>query len=540
MADASTTATPLFSTIERREDIGTDGGSKFTFWMQQLRLAEREDRDFTRRGRAIVRRYRDERGMAESYRTRFNILWANTETLKPVLYGRQPQPDVKRRHDNNDPISLMGAEILTRCLAYEDDIEQFDMVMKQVVEDRLLPGRGVARVFYEATFGDDIPDYTQVPDEETGEYPTVRLVETENAPVRYVFWEDYRESPARNEEEVWWKGYRSYLTRDELVKRFGSKKGNAVSLDYTPKGLGDFDGSQDGPLADAFKKAQVWELWDKVKRQVVWVAPSWSDDLLDSQDDPLHLPGYFPSPKALKSSTTNEKSVPVADYRQYQDQAEELDTLTARISKLTQALMVKGLYAASQKAEIQQLLDTGMENQLIPVEDWAMFGADKGGLQNLISWLPIEQIAKVVIQLYDARDRALKVLYQVTGIADILRGETDPNETMGAQTLKSQFATRRISEAQKDVARFARDLMRLRGNVIATHFSAKTLREMSGLPEALPPLAAAPPALIPAPPPQAVAGGGSPGGGPPGLPMTGGQPPPAAQFPSQSGMSGVA
>ncbi len=490
----------ITSSIETRDDVGTSPSDAVTFWLQQLRLAEREDRDFVRRGRAIVKRYRDERGYADSYRARFNILWANVETLKPVLYGRSPNPDVQRRHvDSDDPIANMGADILERCLSYEDDVEEFDKVMKQVVEDRLLPGRGTARVFYECSFGPDEPDMTAEPDED-GKQPTINVVENERAPVKYVFWEDYRESPARNEEEVWWKAYRVYMTRDELVERFGSKIGRAVTLDYTPRGLGDYDQSQDGPLADAFKKAQVWEIWDSRKKQAVWVAQSYGTSPLDTKDDPLELPGFFPSPRALKATTSNEKSVPVADYKQYQDQADALDSLTARIEKLTQALMVKGVYAGSEKATIQQLLDTGTENMLIPVEDWAVFSGDKGSLSNMIAWLPVEQIAKVLIQLYDARERALKVLYQVTGIADILRGETDPNETMGAQTLKSQFATRRISESQKDVARFARDLMRLRGSVIAMHFSPQTLSEMAGLPVKLPALPPPPPQMVPVPP----------------------------------------
>jgi hypothetical protein len=127
---------------------------------------------------------------------------------------------------------------------------------------------------------------------------------------------------------------------------------------------------------------------------------------------------------------------------------------------------------------------------------------DKGGLQNIIHWLPIKQISDVLIALYEARDKVLQTLYQITGMADILRGETNPNETLGAQQLKSQFATRRISKAQKQVARFARDLMRLRGFVIATHFSPETLMEMTGLPEPLPELPPAPPMMVPAPPPQ--------------------------------------
>jgi hypothetical protein len=506
--------------IEKRDDLGTDASAVARFWLQQLKLAEREDRRFVQSGRAIVKRYRDERreqmGFAGSRRSgspaRFNILWSNVETLKPILYGRTPKPDVQRRHKNadDDPITVMGADILERALAYEDDLDEFNEVMEQVVEDRLLPGRGVARVFYEPSFGEpeDDPDGEE---DEDGRKLTFRPVTGERAPIKYVFWEDFRQSPARTQDQVWWQAFRSYLTRDELVERFGKKIGNDVVLDYTPKGL-DEDGLK-GPQADAFKKAMVWEIWDKQKKKAVWVAPSYPDGPLDTKDDPLGLPGFFPAPRPLSATTTNETLVPRADYSEYEDQAIELDILTGRIDKLTTALKVVGLYAGEDKAVISQMFsEDGVENQLIPVEGWALF-MEKGGLQNAIVWAPMEQIAKVLIQLYDARERVKRTLYEITGMADILRGETNPNETLGAQQLKAQFATRRITRSQKQVARFARDLMRLRAHVMAKHFSVQTLSQMVGLPERLPKMPPMPPMIVPAPSPQMM-----PQQGPPGMP----------------------
>lgn len=489
--------------LETRADAGDDPGAVAGFWLQQLKLAEREDRKWVKTGRLIVKRYRDERRESATGRqaAKFNILWSNVETLKPILYGRTPKPDVQRRHKTDDEVALMGAEIIERALSYEDDLDEFDEVMRCVVEDRLLPGRGIARVYYEPEFGEPEEDPDGEPDED-GEPATFRPVTAERAPIRYVFWEDYRTSPARMQGDVWWVAFRSYMTRDELVRRFGKKIGGAITLDYTPKGL-DEDGEK-GPQADAFKKAQVWEIWDKDKREVVWVAPSYPVELCDKKRDPLKLPGFFPAPRALSATTTNETMVPVADFSEYQDQAIELDILTARIDRLTAALGVKGLYDASFKADIQQLVDDqGRENVLIPVEQAVLY-ADKGGLEKAIMWLPMEQIAKVLIQLYDARERVKRTLYEITGMADILRGETNPNETLGAQQLKSQFATRRISQAQKQVARFARDLMRLRGFVIARHFAPETLAAMSGLPNPLPSLPPMPPMLVPAPPQAAM------------------------------------
>jgi hypothetical protein len=551
MPDPITVATT--ATIEKRSDLGAGPDARVRFWKGQLELAEKQDRDWVERGRKIVERYRDERNAVNQGReVRYNVLWSNVETLKPVLYGRTPKPDVARRHkDESDPAAALGADIITRCLEWEDDVEEFDDVLQAVVEDRLLPGRGVARVFYEPEFGpeEEIEDEDaeagagngQGEEGESGEggddagtagapiaggapespaspRPTFRPVVSERAPVRYVFWEDYRETPARTEDEIWWKAYRSYLTRDQLVERFG-ELGSKIELDYTPSGVE--TNPADGPAPDAFKKASVWEIWDKRKQEAVWIAKDYGDAPLDVKPDPLGLPGFFPSPRCLRATTTNDKRVPVADYVEYQDQAQELDNLTARIDRLVRALKVAGVYAGAEKATLQQLIDDGSENRLIPVEDWAAFAGDKGGLQGLIMWLPVEQIASVLVRLYDARDRILAIIYQTTGIADILRGETNPTETLGAQQLKSQFATRRISKAQKDVARFARDLMRLRANVIAQHFSQDTLEGMTGLPEPMPALPPAPPMLIPAPAAPAVPGPGAtapPGPGGPGYP----------------------
>ncbi|HEY1299229.1 MAG TPA: hypothetical protein VGF07_01955 [Stellaceae bacterium] len=587
MADQVTIATA--QTIERPSDLGSGPDATVRFWNGQLGLAEAQDRDWIERGRKIVERYRDERNQVNAGReVRYNVLWANTETLKPVLYGRIPKPDVSRRHkDEADPSASLGADIIERCLEWEDDIEEFDAVMQAVVEDRLLPGRGIARVFYEPEFGAEEEDAAAEGDTaesggggnepgaaaegdqdddsevggtapggagaaeafgagvsapEAGASPGFRPVINERAPLRYVFWEDYRESPARTEDEIWWKAYRSYLTRDQLTERFGRELGNAVDLDYTPSGV-NTDGNN-GPLPDAFKKASVWEIWNKRKREVVWLAKGYAKTPLDQKPDPLELPGFFPSPPALLATTTNNTRVPVADYIEYQDQAQELDNLTSRIDRLVRALKVAGVYAGAEKAVLQQLIDDGSENRLIPVEDWAAFAGDKGGVANLIQWLPVQQIADVVVRLYDARERILAIIYQTTGIADILRGETNPTETLGAQVLKSQFATRRISRAQKEVARFARDLMRLRGSIIARHFSPETLGRMSGLPDPLPALPPPPPMLIPAPQSpmpqpmgtgpapvaaaQAGAPGVPPGGGAPAIPPAG---PPAAPAP---------
>jgi hypothetical protein len=529
--------------IETREDLGDDDAALFSFWQSQEAIAEKEEKNWTKQGRKIVERYRDERTESEANGLhRFNILWSNVQTLIPTLYGRTPKPDVERRFKDNDPTGRLASILLERSLSYTLDNFDFDAVMESVVEDRLLPGRGVARVLYIPHFGDEIekPELTsdEGTDEQADEFETedaapvvldsqgdegptddsdeggepLRQVTWEETKLVYTFWEDYREGPARTWPEVPWVRFRSYLTRDELIKRFGKENGSEVELDYTPKGSPS-QTEKDRPPADLFKKAQVHEIWDRSRNQVVWLAPGTPDLILDKRDDPLRLPDFFPNPDPLRSTTTTNKRTPVADYIEYQDQARELDRLTARIDRLVRALKVSGVYAGDEKQVLQQLVDEGTENRLIPVGD-SQAWADKGGMKGIIEWMPIEQVAQTLIQLYNARDRVKALLYELTGIGDIMRGNTEPDETAAAQKLKANFSTRRVSPQQRKVAKFAKHAIRLMAAVISEHFSSKTISLMTGYPQLdpVPPLPPKPmaPMLPPvAPQPQLNGNGGA-------------------------------
>lgn len=497
--------------IDTEADLGTGDDALFAFWMGQERIAAKDEERWHKRSRRIIARYRDERPQNGANTHRMNLLWSNVQTLGPVLYARTPKADVRRRFLDQDDTGRLASLLLERSIEYSLENSGFDAVMEAVVQDRLLPGRGTARVMYVPHYGDELPTEEFADAEETGvtiDGPgdegggKAREVTYEEVIVGYIFWEDYREGPARTWREVAWLRYRAFMTRDELVKRFGSKKGKMVNLDYTPRGASATEDRANDKTQppDIFKKAEVFEFWDKVKGRVVWLAPGTPDLILDDVEDPLGLPEFFPSPDPLLATTTTDKRIPVPDYSEYQDQADEIDLLTARIDTLTRALKVSGIYPGSQKQVLQQLVDEGTENKLIPVEDWAAF-SDKGGLNGFIEWMPIKQVADTLIQLYAAREKTKDLLYEITGIGDIMRGQTDPGETMGAQQLKANFSTRRIQPQQRAVARIARDLIRLVGGVIAEHFSPQTISAITGYPQLapVPPVPPMPPQMIPNP-----------------------------------------
>ena len=72
----------------------------------------------------------------------------------------------------------------------------------------------------------------------------------------------------------------------------------------------------------------------------------------------------------------------------------------------------------------------------------------------------MDPTVKALQQLYVQRDAIKQTIYEVTGIADILRGASDPRETLGAQQIKQQWGSLRIQMLQKQVAEIAESVAR--------------------------------------------------------------------------------
>jgi hypothetical protein len=294
----------------------------------------------------------------------------------------------------------------------------------------------------------------------------------------YVHWKDFRMSPSRTWEECCWVARRVFMTRASGVKRFG-KMFESVPLNYaesasTQKASNAGSGGNEefGPGLGVLKKAEVWEIWSKDDLKVYWLCPDYAE-ILDERDDLFQLDEFFPCPKPLLATTTNDSTIPIPDYCMYQDQATELDQITNRISLLTQALKVIGVYDKTQDA-VQRVLTEGVDNTMIPVDNWAMF-AERGGLKGVVDFFPVEMVMNVLERLINARGVIKQDVYEITGIADIVRGASVASETATAQTIKEKFANIRINDTQKDIARFASDLINKAAQMMTNFFQPETL-----------------------------------------------------------------
>lgn len=455
-------------------------------WLNVISQYDNEFKKWEARTTKIIKRYRDDNRSQSSNDTtaKFNILWANVQTLIPAVYAKLPKAVAQRRFGDNDPIGRVAGQLIERALDFEiEHYPDFRATMKHAVEDRFLGGRGVAWVRYEphvvqldtpedgVQITEDVEneaaegaaaegqDYTAGEPEEEIEY--------ECAPTDYVHWKDFGHSVARTWEEVTCVWRWVYMEEDALIERFGKKMAKSIPLDS-----GAETRAPSGQRTKERTRAKICELWDKSSGKVYWLSKN-HPTLIDERDDPLGLDQFFPCATPLYSTTTSDTLVPVPDFAIYQDQANELDILSDRIDGLVRALKVRGVYDASQPA-LQRIMDEAGNNDLIPVDKWMAF-SEKGGLKGSIDILPIDMLANALLSCYRARDDIKSQIYELTGISDIIRGQTAASETATAQQIKGQYAGLRLRAMQEDVAVFASELIRLKAQVICMHFQPQTI-----------------------------------------------------------------
>lgn len=472
-------------------------------WTNELDLAEKRFKTWWKEADSIYDIYEAESQTQNSY----NVLWSNTEVLRPALYNSTPTPDVRRRFRDADPLGKAVSTVLQRALDYTVDdyeAEDFDDEMKAVVLDTLLVGRGKARVKYVPVFvpmagpmmasplsADAAPSMGQPdafsqalaptetlstpavpPGVDAQAAPPAEVVGDESAKCEYVFYKDYLHGPGKKWSEVWWEAYRHRLDRDELVQMFGPDIGGRIDLDDTENDAK----SKHKDLSDNNRTAEVWEVWDKRSRRVIFICRKFEDAPCLDVEDPLRLAAFFPGPKPIYAIESTRSLIPIPPYRLYKQQAQELNRITKRINVITDALKIRGAYASS-ITEIASILKLG-DNEMAPIVSVTELAA-AGGLDKALWMFPIEKLAAALQYLYQAREQTKQVIAELTGLSDIIRGSTNPNETKGAQQLKSQWGTLRLQRLQREVQRFARDLIRLLGEIIAEQFSPEKLQAIT-------------------------------------------------------------
>jgi hypothetical protein len=232
--------------------------------------------------------------------------------------------------------------------------------------------------------------------------------------------------------------------------------------------------------AGDFKRAKVWEIWDKVSRTRIYVAEGYEWEI-ERTEDPYKLEHFFPCPPPLFGVKKTDCLVPQPEFCQYQDQAAELDRVNQRLYVLVETLKYCGI-VFQDGDDSGALADLGNleDGVFLPYKDFTKL-ASGGGLAAAFQVRDLAPIAAAVQTLAQRAVSLIQSIYEITGISDVIRGTSDPGETATAQQLKARFGSQRMQKRQKTVQRFVRNAHRLKAEIIAEHFERENLVSMTGI-----------------------------------------------------------
>lgn len=445
-------------------------------WKKELAQAEEREKDWLKEAAKVTELY--EKGTTARG---FNILYANSETVRPHLYSQTPTPRVAPRFAKS-PVAKIAALTLERALTFlidPNNPEQasFDEGMKFATLSALVPGRGVLWLRYLASFAPDQID-TEVMD---GDAPAGEVVTYETVELEALPYNRFLHGYGATWTAVPWVARIDFMTRQELASQFGEEVAARVRLDMTYSASSESDASE-GREAQKPKDAgdvemtKVYQIWYKATGEVITLA-SGADFPLNRVPDPLGLEGMFPCAAPLTYVPKLTSLKPCTLYSKYKPQAEELNDVCQRISSITRALKVRGFYDRN-VGDLESLLRSD-DLTLLPAENAAALMGQGGGLDRSIWLMPLEKLAGVLQQLYIQRDAVKQIIYEMMGISDILRGGGRASESATQTEMKSKYGSFRLQDMQSQTEMFVVSTLRLMAQLVATKFSTTTLERIT-------------------------------------------------------------
>lgn len=441
---------------------------KLSFYREIIRSALSRGEKWRKEAKDIWRAYTDER--------RFNVLYSNTDLLLSALSTGTPRPVIRVRFSKEASaaqdvrnLARTAAEAAERALVYNED--QFDLknVLESAVREALLSGRGVLRVQYEPEIISEeypavLPDGAQRPLRR-------ETIGAQKVTLKSVPYDEFLCTDAKDWSGVWWAAFRHLMDKTELKEKFGPAAAENVPLSYRE----DADPQDKKRVREL---AEVWELWDRREKTVLFFCTDYPKELL-REEDPYGLEGFFPCTRPLQF-VRGRDLMPVPEYRLYRKTAQELSRVVRRIDGMVQNIRARAFYSADFKDELSDLKNAD-DNTDIPVRAGFAALQQNGGIAGIVAEYPNTGKSQVLGVLEQRKQSALAEIYEITGIADIMRGVSDARETAQAQKIKGEFGSVRLKARQSAVQYFIRDAFRLCAELVCEHYTLENLQAVCGL-----------------------------------------------------------
>jgi hypothetical protein len=396
----------------------------------------------------------------EKKKNKQNIFWSSIETLKPFIYFKPPVPYVERKSKTANAVEDAACKMLEKALNQNLEAQDFDGVIKYARNDFLISGMGL-------TYEKYVPSFKTVVSEVIdGDMAVMRKMEVlDSAKVETAYIDPQKLIFDCNHVNVWedceWVAQIIEMTKGEVIEQFGS--------DIADKLIDKLN-----PLENELDKAtNVYRIWNKKDGKIIYLSKEVQDEFLRVDDDVLKIEGFYPFGKPLFATLANDGLIPVPDYSEIKCQLDELDGVNTRMKLTMQALKVSGAYDGS-FPELANLLDKDVT--LISVNDFDKI-REKGGIDGFVGFMPIGQYIDALQALAERRAQLMQAIYEITGVSDIMRGNSDPSETATAVNKKTNFGTLRNQDRQNDMQRYLTDVLKIKAEIICEMWTPELLAQ---------------------------------------------------------------
>lgn len=513
---------PLSEDRELDEDSSDnperEGGNDAAFWKVQIKQSKSQAKPHIDATDEAVREYL---GTFSALNTvnkkdrwgevRFPIFWSSIRTMQPALYSQTPTPVGERMlDDEDDNIARLGSVMVERLAKYLMRSTPFDRIEMMTCTTFLWSGKATNKIcFYDESYdlaegkekttkvyyaltvdptgnqqlvddrGEPLPDGIEVLEDEKGYYTEQSSEEygRKYVSLEPVAYNDILHSPqARHWDEVDWLAFRLLLNKSDVKERFGKEVADTLSYSSTTDEVKEKNKKRDGSQAEAY--AEVWEIWDRQRKEVLYVTDDYEDFLEDPKDDPYGLPGFYPCPPFMLGTVGPDDLYPVPDYIQLRPLILQLHAFAKRLKRLIKATQAVGVFDNTID-ELGDLNLDAVDGDFIGVSNFAQI-MNKGGLNQIVQFFPTDQIAKTVTLMFSAMQAYEQFYNDTYGIPDIIRGTSDPNETAAAQQMKGKYASLRFSFMQREFQRLVRDDIEIMCDIALASFEDHQLMEIMG------------------------------------------------------------
>lgn len=245
------------------------------------------------------------------------------------------------------------------------------------------------------------------------------------------------------------------------------------------------------------KPIVVYEYHDKVLRECRWLADNSGDffqpaamtnpgqlEEVEPENsyavtDLYGLSDFFPCTEPMLINSSTKEFWPVCEYHQVSDILDDIHQIVGRMILLTKAIRVRFLFDSSIR-ELKQLIgETGEGGGLgVPNLQQSLITAKGGSLANLVAYFPVAEMIEGLKNMYEAFDQRLNMYYNLTGLSDLIRGQTlDVEKTYGERQLEGKFAMNRFEPFQRKVQEWIKDNYQMGMEMALKMFSPESLDE---------------------------------------------------------------